>query len=599
MNRLLHLLGVFLCCGCTFSTFAQTGCPDCLINLPSTLPADTIYLDSLPDGQRGEYYDHDLSFRLPKSTDPVRVLDPSVPGGLNINEITVLGLRNVPAGLSWEVNQTDFDPSDETDGCIRFCGTPLQDGLFEIEVSLSARIAIINQTTSFRLPIYIAPASSNNTGFTLTDAVGCGETLAQFDNNNPSNGQSGYSYFWDFGNGNTSVQEAPSPQLYDQPGTYIVQYQAIIDTAAYTLAKITLLEADCDDIFSRPDIIFEVEDPNGEVIFESEKFVDTRPPIEVSLNLELGAGNYFFKATDEDSGLEGSDDNCARTNFNLLSNDTLEGSGFKVIFEIFHPIDTIRVTDTVIVYEQPLQADLTLSGAPAICVGDSLRMTAAYLENVQWFDGEESIFGATDPDLVVAEAGRFYYTHTTEDGCTITSDIVEVVLNTLPDFPIFDNNNNLLEVRDPSNLPANYSLQWWLERDSIPGANGLSYCAMESGFYSLLVTDEATGCQRQFDQVVTIDPDVECTTTSTEDLMRQADWLIFPNPAREVLNMQWSDRVGEVELQLWDHLGRLLRKERVWGANIQWDIRDLESGLYWVTWRSGKEQLVQKVQVIR
>ena len=91
---------------------AQSGCPGCVVDLPA-LPSDTIYLGNAPDGIAGEPYDGDLSFRMPKTTDPVHDIDPSTPAGLNIGNITIIALLNVPPGLSWEPSQFNFDPDNE------------------------------------------------------------------------------------------------------------------------------------------------------------------------------------------------------------------------------------------------------------------------------------------------------------------------------------------------------------------------------------------------------------------------------------------------------------------------------------------------------
>jgi len=50
---------------------ASAQCPGCVVDLP-TLPEDTIYLGNAPDGMVSFYYDEDISFRLPKTTDPVQ-----------------------------------------------------------------------------------------------------------------------------------------------------------------------------------------------------------------------------------------------------------------------------------------------------------------------------------------------------------------------------------------------------------------------------------------------------------------------------------------------------------------------------------------------
>src|SRR5690606_13034687 len=117
-----------------------------------------------PNGRVGEAYDGDVSFRMPKTTTPVAAEDPTVIPGITINEITIISVSNLPPGLTWEANQTVFKPAELTDGCVKFCGTPLQPGTYEIEVVVAAKILVITQTTSFSFPIIIEPAVSVTEG---------------------------------------------------------------------------------------------------------------------------------------------------------------------------------------------------------------------------------------------------------------------------------------------------------------------------------------------------------------------------------------------------------------------------------------------------
>ncbi|MBK8705604.1 MAG: hypothetical protein IPN33_19910 [Saprospiraceae bacterium] len=130
---------------------AQTGCPGCIVSLPA-LPEDTIYLSEAPDGQAGMYYDQDISFRMPKTTTPVAATDPSVPPNIVIQQVTITSVTNLPPGLQWEVSQFEFNPAEQTDGCVRLCGTPLFSGMYLVEVVVDAQVFFITQSSSFTFP---------------------------------------------------------------------------------------------------------------------------------------------------------------------------------------------------------------------------------------------------------------------------------------------------------------------------------------------------------------------------------------------------------------------------------------------------------------
>lgn len=173
---------------------AQTGCPDCEINLP-TLPEDTIFISGLPDGALGDYYEADVSFRLPKSTTPVAETDTTLLPGLNIDEIVILDMIGLPEGLSWEASQDTFDVREMTDGCARICGIPQTRGAFRLEILLSTRLFVVNRESSAFLDLFIAPPASATDGFSLENSVGCGASRVTFRNNNLSLGAEGFRYF--------------------------------------------------------------------------------------------------------------------------------------------------------------------------------------------------------------------------------------------------------------------------------------------------------------------------------------------------------------------------------------------------------------------
>ncbi len=190
---------------------AQTGCPGCTLNLPAGLPADTLYLQSLPDGEKGTYYDHDLSFRMPKTTTPVHAIDSTTLPGLTISKIEIISIDGVPPGLHWQPNQWIFETANQTDGCVKFCGTPSVSDSFVMTVKIKATVLFLTQEATFPLKIYIAPKVSTTQGFTMTNVTGCGSTTVTFENNIPSGGVPGFTYEWNFGDGTTYTGENPPP----------------------------------------------------------------------------------------------------------------------------------------------------------------------------------------------------------------------------------------------------------------------------------------------------------------------------------------------------------------------------------------------------
>lgn len=318
------------------NAFGQVGCPGCNVSLP-VLPADTIYLGPAPDGEAGVYYDGDISFRMPKTTTPVNATDPSTPPGLNISQIDIVAVVNVPPGLSWQPSQFSFNPSNQTDGCVKFCGTPLQPGLYNVEVFVTATVLTLNESTSFSFPIYIAPSSSNSAGFSMENNSGCGEVTVSFENNLPSNGVTGYSYSWDFGNGSTSTLENPPPLTYSIPGVYEINYTANIDTFGYEVTTVRVLNTGCDDILinTQPDLYVKIRDPQGNFVVITGVQDNASFPAVFNINLPLGNGTYELEVRDEDTfGSE----SCGYVYFTKNTNTILVSGDLEVQVDIIHPV---------------------------------------------------------------------------------------------------------------------------------------------------------------------------------------------------------------------------------------------------------------------
>lgn len=589
LYRKLLLLG--LCTQLWFFSDAQTGCPDCIITLPDTLAEDTIYLSDAPDGRARVYYEADLSFRLPKSTTPVSEVDPDVPPGLPINKITIEGVTNLPPGLSWEPSQFEFDTDEQTDGCVRFCGVPLQPGLYMVNVLLTARVVVVNESTSITIPLLILPAESTTEGFRMVNAAACGSAEVSFENLAPSGGQAGFSYFWDFGNGNTSTEEVPDTQLYDIPGLYPISYQAVIDTTGYFLTRVDVNAVGCDDLLGgRPDLKINVIDPGGNLIYVSDIVNNATPPVSFELNLELFEGTYLLAVTDDDSGLGGADDQCGTVPFSQENGGAFTSGMLELNIEILHPVDTINSTDTVRVFDQPDPPQIVAQIDMPLCEGDSaLLFVMEYDSSLQWYRDSVPLIVADEDSLIIYQSGQYWVDYTSPDGCISTSVAEEVQFGDLPSNILFVAENNELSIFDTSILPAEFGIRWFQDSLRIKDEDGLSYCIDTTAVYTLEVTDLATGCFTTYSQLVNYDPNFPNCMTSAYDLtpLGVMDIGLSPNPTSGPLRIDMlTDRSLEMVVRLYSSAGQLLRSES-WRLGVgqqrrDWDIRELPSGVYLV-----------------
>jgi hypothetical protein len=564
----------------TLSLAAQTGCPGCLIDLP-LLPEDTIYLSPAPDGEAGTYYNGDLSFRLPLTTTPVNASDPTIPAGLDISQFTILAVAGLPAGMNWEASQTSFDTEEGTDGCVKFCGTPLLPGLYMVEVVIEAVVLIFPQQTSFSFPLLINPAETVTEGFTVVNNNGCGSVTASFVNNVPSGGVEGFSYLWFFNNGNSTTAENPADQTFDQPGEYLVNYQAIVDTTGFFMTQVSIEQSPCTDLFSASDLKFDLFDPNGDHVFTAPIVGNATLPITYNVLIPIGEGTYELHVIDDDGGLDGADDLCGIIEFGqgvsgLLQDDD---GDLHVNIELVHPVDTIRSSETITVYEIPNDPILAIAEDSPYCDGEVVTLVSLnYNNSLTWYRNSVLVVGATTDTLLVEQDGSYWATYTTEDGCLATSLPIAVAFTDNPEGIDLIQNGNLLRLEDESNLPVDFSFTWLYEGELIPSATELLLCAEAAGTYTLVITDNATGCSTSADIAADYDAEVDCTTP-TDNIVDQGSWNLFPNPLKSFLFVE-GPTGADAEIRIFDALGRVVISKQPVSGNDRVEVQQLSAGAY-------------------
>lgn len=552
--------------------FSFGQCPDCLVTLPN-LPEDTVYISDVADGQVGVYYDNDMSFRLPQTT---TYADPTIDPALPISSITITSVSNLPPGLQWEASQLVFDTAIETDGCVKFCGTPLQADSFYVNVVAIAQVSIFQQETSFTLPFYIEPANTITEGFSMTNNVACGNTTVAFTNNVAANNNDGVSYYWDFGNEETSTDENPESVFYEA-GTYIVTYEAVIDTLGYFLDEVTIAEASCTDLFGTPDIYIEVVHPNGAVIYTSETIDNTAPPLTFALpSIPIGEGNYIIRVTDVDAFAEV---NCGNVTFNFATNGSLVDGDLVVDLGLINPMTMVSSQGEVTVYENPEIPSISPNTVAPLCENETALLQIMDVPNIQWYQDTILLEGENSSILEVTAAGQYFVRVMSEQGCLSYSDVVEISYLDTPSVPVFSFSENELTLFAPENLPADYGLQWYLNGEIIAGETAQTYCMYESGNYALEVTNNETGCTNIFSNQQIFFPGQGCAATSVFEV-NATELTVYPNPTSDFLNLQIED-IGMAQVTVMDTKGAEIYKDETQVNNsFRLQTQDYAEGVY-------------------
>ena len=538
--------------------------------------------DTLPDGEIYQDYNQDLTFFLP--------LDTLVDLGGVLGETTIvfedyhITSISLPLGLDWQCNNQETDchyiPTDSQYGCVSIQGQPMEQGYFDVDVTVIATHELSDlvgtETIAFSLPLYIAPSSSQNIGFSMNNFSGCAPLIVDFINNQPGL----QSYNWDFGNGMTSNLENPISHTFNDPGVYIINYESNAETY-YMLESVEIVNASGwgnesifeEERFTSPDAYFLIYDQNGNLIFESSHFEDQDFPVSWNMdNFDLSNQTYTIVAMEED-GVSTGDDNLGSINFNGFSSSANYTSGDLSINLVINQIvpEPIIAFDTVYVFETPQNPIIEYDDQIQVLsfIGDSLDMS------YHWFLNGEELINENNINMYPIHSGD-YSLMVNQNGCLAYSDEL-FALVCMEDF--------LVEINQSGNQLScsnemSFAVQWYLDGEPIFGANSNEFIAVDPGAYSIELTDEF-GCVYKSDEL----------SYSTADLYNYQNFSlnVFPNPSKSLVNLTIDnpDR-SEVYFILSDLQGRDVIQSVFDAESFQFDVSNLNSGIYMITVRVKK-----------
>lgn len=344
----------------TIKLNAQT-CPTCTIVLPN-MPVDTVYLDTFPDARQNEYYEEQLSFRLPMTTTPLIGLDTTqnIPAGINLTAFSVQGISGLPLGMSFTLDRPlparyDEAAPDTRDGCVTICGTPRQSGVFIVNISVLVETGILApQPATIPLEFLVLPDTS--AGFSMANSNGCAPLTVSFTNNisaDTSVGQTA-TYFWDFGNGQTSTSQNPADVVYSDTGTYEVNYQAVIAESVEQvyISSVRVNGSGCSDLLNGVDLFITITGSQSGTDTVTTYTTDAGTPVTWNFGnniLMVPGTRYEIWVQDDDAifqGLPGPED-CGRVNFSAdttANSFTLTNGQLSVLVNLTR--NTLIIRDT-------------------------------------------------------------------------------------------------------------------------------------------------------------------------------------------------------------------------------------------------------------
>lgn len=622
-DMLLRLLAAFLFL-CTINTQLQAQCvPDTTVpNVPN------IYPSNLPEATGCQFYEQDVTFVFPRDTSTAL-------GTLPFDNFVIDSIVGLPAGMQWMCNLapdckyiTHPDSANaDTLGCVRLFGTPTIPATYTLEAWATAELIAFGQPAptpiSFQLPLVVSPCQFVGDCYTITLSDNCEPAMLDIVNEVPSNGQAGFSYDWEISGDNgftfTTVDEQPSAQMLNA-GTYVVDYEAIIDTIGYVMNGVIIDSTDCGDLFNGAgDLFWILIDPSGtEIVNTSANPIDGGTdslPLNTGISgVFLDTGMYEFQVWDDDPTLPlDSPDGCATGANNSGASlfltippvDTgdvvVTVDGLRVIFEIDNPKTLIQCSDTIEVGALPDEPEVFLLGTTSpigptlICEGDSLVVETSSSDSLQWFVDDSVIIGASMPILTITEAGTYRVDAIDRDMlCQISSVEFDVQVASVPIPAIAYNGMGELSISSPN---PSYTYEWYQPFIGLAGV-GETFMPTASGDYTAIAVDPVTGCRSMASNSFNV------IVASVDDLMQELTQVaLYPNPSAGIftLELEFMRPQSNLNLKLSDLTGRTILSQsegRTSGfIQIQLGRPNLATGMYLLQIQTENGLLQRKILI--
>lgn len=620
MQKNIYLL---LLCLLGFSAHLVAQAP-CVPNAAYSGYAPGLYPDSLPPAYGCQFYDVDVTFKLPVDTTVSPI------GLVNFEwfEIdTIIGFP--PGNMQWKANKfptNHYDIPQDTMGCVRIWGTPIQlntPDTFTITIKVLAKVDVLGtpQQTSFVRQLIVFPCQDPAICFTKTQNQICEPVISTFapDSSLMTSGQAGVSYQWNFDNGQTSTSQFPPTQTY-AAGTYHPSLRVIIDTLGYFITGINILTTNCTDVTGDPDFYWKLLNGTGGVVVPASAYV-TMPPPTITNPIVTGItgisvlpnATYTFEVWDDDSGTFGTaDDGCATNgngsgagvNFTIgnAGTFTVSNGGLTIQYTVSHPVDTVSCSDTIVVAplpQKPIIIPNPNQNVNNLCVGEVITLFAnAQASGLTWYLDGDSV--GTGNFINASQPGSYTVLAVNQYLCEVVSDPLVLFFNPLPtvttSITAFVPNVSTTYKADVLPTTSTYFYVW--KKNGTPVGYNQSYTVMNDAPGAYCVTVSYANM-------------AQCSTTVCVDTIFSGihdaqlsitDVSVYPNPAQDVLNVKWeSIKNQSITVVLHDLVGKeMIRRELrniVGTVNEELPVSALTSGVYLLSIETETGTYNQKVMI--
>ncbi|HEX8514580.1 MAG TPA: PKD domain-containing protein [Bacteroidia bacterium] len=299
-------------------------------------------------------------------------------------------------------------------------------------------------------------------GFTAPVTSGCSSGTLSFTNSSTN----ATSYFWDFGDGGTSILTSPS-HSYTSAGTYSVKLRACNSLGCDSLIKPSYIT-----INQSPTVT------NATTVSACSGSLDTIP-----LSSSVSGSSFNWTVTSM-TGASGATSGSGANISQVITNTG--GMPGTVVYLVTATSGgcTGPGTNITLTVNQPPSASISAAGALTFCAGDSVSLTSSSAISYLWSNG------ATTQNVTVSSSAMISVTVTDINGCDSTSSVTQVIVNPLPAPAIVPSGSVTLCAGDSISLDAGSGYASYLWSD---GSTSSVLVVTSSGSDSVTVTD-MNGC---------------------------------------------------------------------------------------------------------
>ena len=615
-------------------------CADCEVD-PNCTSSDgfpALCPETLPSGTAGEPYETVVSVSI-----PAEITDPGSGLVATLNTVTITSVAGLPPGMDLTFDDEDgvYEPaSGQTAGCATLCGTPPFPGVFNIQLGILAIVTALGfeqeVTESFSLTLIIDPGAGGTSSFGFEPAAGCGAVWADFGATVFGEGNQITDHQWNFGAFGTASGAEPDSVLFDQPGTHDIALQTtILDQVLQQVQLFSTGGGGWDDFFGNPDPYFTLKDGNDNVVYTSGTVDDSGSATWTDLNVVLNNPPYAIDFYDED--LFDGDDWLGWAPFTPNGPGTISVDANPSNAQLtigLDPVVTVEDVAQITVYPLP-EVEIVLSGEDGVaCPNDSLVQYTWSLSGESVASGGEAGF-----DPVVS--GWYSVMALDSNGCSAQSDSVLFCLpnagmpmtlaeaNGIPmaleadvDHPWwawyfngeladtlfagghvwFPVESGWYRVESVSGLGCPLasdsllvcwpleapeilqdaagdlviegdfaSIQWWSGEMELAGETDLVLTAPGEGEYAVWVSD-FLDCPAT--------PSAVWTYVGVAEGPNSTSWSVFPNPARDRVDVTFDPQWEGGEARLLGPKGELIECRALSASSLHWTVSGLPSGVY-------------------